>query len=123
LKDNEIELLKKIIEGVDNKKELQKSLGIQVWQTNYLINELIKKDYLEVAEKKLELKRNAKTILFREVSKKYDIKKLLHDSNETIFTSLNQSQITPATIDSLSKETLCLNLLSINQLTNLNQLG
>jgi predicted transcriptional regulator len=105
LKDKEIEVLKKVNEGIHNKKELQKSLGIQVWQTNYLINGLIKKDYLEVVTKKIEPKKNTKSILFREVLKKYDVNKLLHDSNETIFTRLIRSQTTPATIDSLSKET------------------
>ena len=94
-------LLKNIKDGINDKKNLMNTLKIKNWQFNYIVQELMKKDYIEKRDSKFYLKNNSKTILFRDVANKYDIIKLLQDSNESLITSL----IEPLTIMELQKQT------------------
>jgi predicted transcriptional regulator len=102
VKSKEIALLKKVSEGMNNKNELRSYLKVQNWQFNYIIKELVKRDFLEQFEKKVELRRNAKTILFKEVSERYAVGKLLLDSNEIIYSFL----MNPESVSSLVKKSL-----------------
>jgi hypothetical protein len=87
-----IAMLRYIKAGISVKKELMNKLEIKLWQLDNLIKELIILDYIETRDGEIYLKNNAKTILFRDVENKYDVTKLLADSNELVFRSLIESR-------------------------------
>jgi len=92
-----IKILKELVEGTSDADQLRQSLGIKHWQFNEHIKNLTKNEYIEKNGTVISLQKNAKTSLFIEISKKLDIGKLLHDSNELIFSLLSE----PLTIDEL----------------------
>jgi len=76
-----INLLKEIVRGPAKTKELMDILGIKERRLNYIINDLKNQDYIEKEDSNVKLKENTKTVLFRDVAKKCDIEKFLHESN------------------------------------------
>jgi predicted transcriptional regulator len=96
-----ITLLKAIKDGVSNPKELMDIIGIKEWQFNNLVKALVSQDYIEKTDSAITFKRNSKTILFKDVAFKFDIEKLLHNSNEIILQSLAE----PKTINNLQRST------------------
>lgn len=96
-----IRILKGIKDGTNEKNALLNSSKIKSWQFNFLTKELLDKEYIEKRDSSYYLKNNPKSILFRDIDKKYDIVKLLQDSNEIIFSEL----INPLTITNLQNIT------------------
>jgi hypothetical protein len=94
-------LLKAIIDGITIKEEMKKTVHVKEWQFNKIIKELVNRDYIEKNEQIIQLKKNTKAILLRDISKQFNIEKLLHDSNEILLRQL----VDRTTIDSLQKAT------------------
>lgn len=96
-----IALLKAVRDGASNPKELMNIIGIREWQFNNLVRDLANQDYIEKTDSSITFKANSKTILFRDVASKFDVEKLLHDSNELVFQNLTE----PKTINNIQRLT------------------
>ena len=96
-----IRLLRATKEGVSSPREIMKIIGVKEWQFNNLVRDLANQDYIEKTDSAVKLKANSKTILFRDVASKFDVEKLLHDSNELVFQNLAQ----PKTVGSIQELT------------------
>lgn len=96
-----IMLLRYVKEGINDKQELKNKLKIKAWQLNHLIKQLTESDYISSNERKVFLETNAKSILFRDIEGKYNVIKLLQDSNELVFRSLAE----PRNLQALQKNT------------------
>jgi len=87
-----IAMLKAVKEGVSSPRELMNIIGVKEWQFNKLVKELVDQDYIEKTDSAVTFKANSKTILFRDVASKFDVEKLLHDSNELVVQNLIESK-------------------------------
>jgi len=92
-----ITLLKSVRNGITDSKELMKIVNVKEWQLNNLVKDLSSQGYIEKIGSTITFKSNSKTILFRDVAGKFDVEKLLHDSNELVFTNV----IEPRTIEEI----------------------
>jgi predicted transcriptional regulator len=92
-----IALLKAAKDGVSSSKELMNIIGVKEWQFNNLVKDLATQGYIEKTGSAITLKANSKTILFRDLASKFDVEKLLHDSNELVFQNLAE----PKTINNI----------------------
>ena len=96
-----IALLRAVREGTSSPKEIMSIIDVKEWQFNKLVKELMRQDYIEKTDSVLTLKQNPKTILFKDVASKFDVVKLLHDSNEFVLKNL----VEPKTIDEIQEST------------------
>lgn len=96
-----IALLRAVRDGMSLPKEIMNVVGIKEWQFNNLVKDLISQDYLERTDSALIFKQGPKTVLFKDVAARFDIEKLLHDSNELVFKNL----IEPKTINEIQEST------------------
>lgn len=96
-----ITLLKAAKNGVSSPDELMNIIGIKEWQFNNIVKDLANQDYIEKTDSAVILKTNSKTILFRDVASRFDVEKLLHDSNEVVFRNLAE----PKTVNSIQRST------------------
>jgi DNA-binding HxlR family transcriptional regulator len=87
-----IVLLKAVKDGKSSAKELMNTIGVKEWQFNNLVKGLVNQDYIEKTDSTITFKANSKTILFRDVASKFDVEKLLHDSNELVFQNLTEQK-------------------------------
>lgn len=101
MKPTALIILDNIAKGVNDRENLMSLSKIKRWQLNYLLNELAEHDFIYKTDSKVYLKNNTKSILVRDISKKYNITTLLRDSNEEIFAAL----VEPLSIDDLQKKT------------------
>ncbi|HXG06145.1 MAG TPA: hypothetical protein VNI77_02330 [Nitrososphaera sp.] len=101
MNETAIALLKAVREGHSDPKELMDIVKLGKTQFYDLVKNLTSQDYLEKADSAIQFKANTKTILFRDVASKYNIEKLLHDSNEIIFYNLTE----PKTIEEIQRTT------------------
>lgn len=98
---NAIALLKAVREGNSDPKQLMDIVNLGKTQFYDLVKELIAQDYLEKQDSAIQFKSNAKTILFKDVASKYDVEKLLHDSNEVVYYNLAE----PKTLEEIQRIT------------------
>ena len=96
-----IALLKAIREGHTDPRRLMDIVNLEKTQFYDLIKELLGQDYLEKQDSTIKFKTNAKTALFKDVAGKYDVEKLLHDSNEVVFHNLTE----PKTLEEIQRLT------------------
>lgn len=96
-----IMLLKTVRDGISSPKEVMNTIGVKEWQFNNLVKELARQDYIEKTDSVLTLKKNPKTILFKDVASKFDLIKLLHDSNELVLKNI----VEPKTINEIQEST------------------
>ncbi len=101
LSPTKIRLLKALEDGTTNAKKLRNIIGVKEWQFNALVKDLINDEYIERANSTINLRKNAKAILFRDVANKFDVEKLLRRSNEIAFLNLTD----PITVNSLQYTT------------------
>lgn len=94
MNETAIALLKAIQEGHSDPKELMEIVNLEKTQFYELVKELVNQDFLEKTDSTIQFKPNSKTILFRDVARKYNVEKLLHDSNEVIFYNLAEPKTT-----------------------------
>ncbi len=87
---NAIALLKAVREGNSDPKQLMHIVDLEKTQFYDLVKGLIARDYLEKRDSAIRFKSNAKSILFKDVASRYDVEKLLHDSNEVVFYNLTE---------------------------------
>ena len=92
-----IMLLKALSDGETNQTTLNEILKIGKAQFYTILRELVNDEFVEKQSSKIIFKKNAKAILFKDVASKYNVEKLLHDSNEIIFSILSE----PVTMDEL----------------------
>ena len=93
-----IALLRAAKDGVSSPREIMNILGVKEWQFNNLVRDLANQDYIEKkTDSTVTFKTNSKTILFRDVASKFDVEKLLHDSNEMVFQNLAE----PKTVNNI----------------------
>src|SRR5688500_7197556 len=92
-----IKLLKFIANEQNDKNELMKIIKVKKRQFKNLTEELIKQNFIEGIDSKFILKQTPHAILFRDISKQYDIEMLLKDNNELVFYNLAE----PLTITEL----------------------
>lgn len=90
MKVTAIALLKAIHEGNTDPRRLMDIVNLEKTQFYDLVKELVSQDYLEKQDSTIKFKTNAKTALFKDVASKYDMRKLLHDSNEAVFYNLTE---------------------------------
>jgi predicted transcriptional regulator len=98
---NAIALLKAVREGNSDPKQLMDIVNLGKTQFYDLVKELIAQDYLEKQDSSIQFKPNAKTILFKDVASRYDVEKMLHDSNEVVFYNLTE----PKTLEEIQRIT------------------
>lgn len=96
-----IQLLKKISKGTNMTSILKQELGISDSQFNLLVKELGEQNYIHKKDGILKINLNPKYTLFNKISKRYDIEKLLQDSNEKILISITE----PETLEEIRKLT------------------
>ena len=84
-----VQVLSLILDGSKDRKRIIDELGIGEQQLDAVLKQLENLDYVENKET-LQIRANAKTILFRDIARNYDIHKILHDSNEKIFYLLSE---------------------------------
>ena len=94
-------LLQLIFDNISNLKGLMNRVGIKKSQFYNAIKDLENQEYIEKANSKVFLKQNAKSILLRDLSRRYNIEKVLHNSNELVFYNLME----PKKIQDIQKST------------------
>jgi type I restriction enzyme M protein len=92
-----LQMIKTLLDGPADTKKLMGILQIKSWQLNAHYNELNELGLVEKEDKMIRLQKGAKIDQLRNVAKKYDIEKLLHDSNGLVFSYLSE----PITVDAL----------------------
>lgn len=96
-----IKLLKAVKDGITTTKDLREIVGVKEWQFNALVKDLIDEEYIDKTDSTISLRNNAKVILFRDVANKFDVEKLLRNSNEIVLLNITK----PITIDNLQQTT------------------
>lgn len=96
-----LSMMSHIIGGTQDTKSLMGILGIKEWQFNEHVKKLVQENYVKKDGSMISLQNNAKTRLLLAISKKYDIERLLHDSNEQTLALL----IEPLTINQICTNT------------------
>ena len=114
-----LKLIEQIIRGADSKRDLIKSVQIKTWQLNAHLNKLEKLGYIITHKDVIKLSGTAKSILLRDVSKKFDIMNMLKDSTEIIFSNL----VEPKTISDLEQLTGLSNATIHRATSNLRSIG
>jgi predicted transcriptional regulator len=94
-------LVKAVLSGTTEKKSLQEMLNIKDWQLNAHIRDLTDLGYVKKEESQVKLQETTKAILLRDLAKKFDISKLLHESNELVLSCLTE----PLTLTQLESQT------------------
>lgn len=85
MNDNEIEIMEILCENKSIRKDiLREKFSVGVWQFNSLLRRLRRKNFIKNDSLYVYLADNLKCNLLIKVSKKYDLKKLLRFSNESI---------------------------------------
>ena len=85
-----ITMVKTLLEGPQDAPKLMSELGIKNWQLNALIKDLSNNEYVEKTGKIVKLKETVKVTQLRNLAKKVDIGKILHESNELILSHLTE---------------------------------
>ena len=85
-----IKILKAMVEGTKDTTALKEIAEVKNWQFNALIKDLTEQGYIIKDENIIKFQEGAKAIIFRDVAKKLDIEKLLHESNETVISYLTE---------------------------------
>lgn len=103
-----IQILMAVNGGTTNVDALKEIIGVKDWQFNSLINDLTKQGYVIKDGKEIKFQEGPKAIIFRELAKKWDLEKLLHESNEKIISYLTEPISINAieTISGISRATI-----------------
>lgn len=96
-----IRLLKAIIAGTTTPKSLMEYVGIKEWQFNEQIKKLHQDWLIKKDDSEIKLQENVKTALLLEITKKWDIERILRGSNELVFSYLTE----PLTVNDIVKNT------------------
>ncbi len=92
-----LRLLKHVMGGTSDSKALMNIVEIKEWQFNEHIKNLIQENYIKKNDGIISLQDNAKSKLLLSLSRKLDIERLFHDSNEQLFPLLTE----PFTVNQL----------------------
>lgn len=86
-----ISLIKAIINDTHDIETLKEISGVKEWQFSDHIKKLLQDGFIKKEGNKIELQENAKTVLLRKISQKWNLVNLLHDSNEHVLSYLTES--------------------------------
>ena len=86
-----ISIIKAIINDTKDIQTLKEISRVKEWQFNDVIKKLLQEGYIKKEGNVIELQDNAKTILLKKISQKWNLVNLLHDSNELVFSYLTES--------------------------------
>ncbi len=114
-----LQMIKTLLEGPTETKKLMEILQIKNWQLNAHYNELNEMGLVEKEGKTIRLQKGAKIDQLRNVAKKFDIEKLLHDSNGVVFSYLAE----PITVDALITVTESTKSTAYRAISELESLG
>ena len=114
-----IKLLKLLVEGQKETSELLTLLGIKERRLAYIIKNLGEQNYIEKIDTIIRLKETPKAILFRDIIQIVDVEKLLHESNETIISSIDKN----ITVDELIKKSGLSKATTYRAISNLQSVG
>lgn len=95
-----IRLLQALSKGKTSQAELGKIIGLGKAQFYAILKELTNDGYIEKQDTEIVFQKNTKAALFQDVAAKYNVEKILHDSNEIIFPILSD----PVTLDELKQQ-------------------
>ncbi len=86
-----ISVIKAIINDTKDIQTLKEISQVKEWQFNEVIKKLMQEGFIKKKGNTIELQENAKTILLKKISQKWNLVNLLHDSNELVFSYLTES--------------------------------
>jgi len=86
-----ISLLKAVINVTSDTRALIEILGIKEWQFNEHVKKLLQDGFIKKDGNKINLQDNAKTILLKSISQKWNLENLLRGANELVFSYLTES--------------------------------
>jgi Transcriptional regulators of sugar metabolism len=101
MEERAISILLEIKKGISDLTELKNNVSLEKSRFYEIINKLEKRDYIEKDNSTIRFKKTPKAILFKELSSRYDVNTLLHDSNEKILSTLAEAK----TIDEIQEQT------------------
>ncbi|PIN97693.1 MAG: hypothetical protein COU45_01505, partial [Nitrosopumilus sp. CG10_big_fil_rev_8_21_14_0_10_33_7] len=96
-----ITILKQVISGVEDTKTIMERSGVKEWQFNSQVNGLSLQGFLQKTGNSLKLLDGVKPMMVKEISTRFDIEKILKDSNELVFSYLTE----PTTINDIVRIT------------------
>lgn len=96
-----ITILKQVISGVEDTKTIMERSGVKEWQFNSQVKELSLQGFLQKIDSSLKLLDGVKPMMVKEISTRFDIEKILKDSNELVFSYLTE----PTTINDIVRST------------------
>ena len=76
-----ISIIKEIINDIHDTATLKEISGVKEWQFNYQIKKLLQDGFIKKEGNVIELQENAKTVLLKKISQKWNLENLLRDSN------------------------------------------
>ncbi len=85
-----ISIIKEIINDIHDTATLKEISGVKEWQFNYQIKKLLQDGFIKKEGNVIELQKNAKTVLLKKISQKWNLENLLRDSNELVFSYLTE---------------------------------
>ena len=94
-------ILKQVISGVEDTKTIMERSGVKEWQFNSQVNGLSLQGFLQKTGNSLKLLDGVKPMMVKEISTRFDIEKILKDSNELVFSYLTE----PTTINDIVRIT------------------
>ena len=86
-----ISLIKAVINDTTDVSTLKEISGVKEWQFNEIVKKLLQDGYIKKEGNSITLQENAKTVLIRKISQKWNLLNLLRDSNELVFSYLTES--------------------------------
>lgn len=101
MNDTALKLLRIVINGTSDTKELRSRLGISTSQLHAHVRELTRRGLVDKTGMAVSLQNNAKAQLLRRISQKLNLGSLLRGSNERVFCCL----VRPSTIDEIVSRT------------------
>lgn len=101
MNDTALRLLRIVINGTTDTKELRSRLGISTSQLHAHVRELVHRGFVDKTGTAVSLQNNAKAQLLRRISQKLNLGSLLRGSNERVFCCL----VRPSTIDEIVSRT------------------
>jgi predicted transcriptional regulator len=101
MEEKAISILLEIKKGTNNLTQLKNHVSLEKTRFYEILNKLENRDYIEKDNSNIGFKKTPKAMLFKELSNRYDVNILLHDSNEKVLSTLTEAK----TIDEIQKHT------------------
>ena len=90
MNNTSISVIKAVINDITDVQTLKEISQVKEWQFNDVIKKLIQEGFIKKEGNTIELQKNAKSILLKKISQKWNLINLLHGSNELVFSYLTE---------------------------------